>query len=514
MADLEERIRWAARDDKDADPLEFYNEHYAGLSRGRLALRDRALYQRLRKDGSLENIPIYLSGSGRKAEEIDPATLYPQITTSSTRLTFFYFTRTLGHSESSMGEAAEQMVPVDEKPVQLKDLLYDDFVLAGEKLEAIASAIGSAHRQRAEQYLQKTGQIEKWKETSNLRRQRELQQKEQEARALEKAQETFLNTLVAKMFNEARDDWPLQTALRVYWQKKQIRPNDISLEKLDKLFQWYEYAVEHNEPMSLGDFSRETGLAPTCISHLFSHAGISTLKKIHTQKRQLCSAPEKVRIRSALQKTDFTGTDLEYFTRISGDIFWFQSSAISRTKKNNNYTIQHFSYRKASEIYEARPLMKDEEIQEILGLDDRTYAKYLKHQPEISRKIIANLRQIYPDMEQHITQPYVPRQVRELQERETFEQVVVIEIQRAIANGVKGITELSQETGYAPLTIHKYAARAGIPVPLGKQHYGNDPLGYCHEHYPGITQRKLWKTNVSLSLVLKRKHLLSALPRR
>ncbi|MBI2665891.1 hypothetical protein HYX12_04685 [Candidatus Woesearchaeota archaeon] len=45
------------------DPVAYYQEHHAGLTRGELARQDPGLYQRLWKDGLLDNVPIKSSNS-------------------------------------------------------------------------------------------------------------------------------------------------------------------------------------------------------------------------------------------------------------------------------------------------------------------------------------------------------------------------------------------------------------------------------------------------------------------
>lgn len=40
------------------DPLSYFREHYAGVTRVELRLRDPGLYQRLRRDGLLAAIPL------------------------------------------------------------------------------------------------------------------------------------------------------------------------------------------------------------------------------------------------------------------------------------------------------------------------------------------------------------------------------------------------------------------------------------------------------------------------
>ncbi|MBI2651555.1 hypothetical protein HYX01_03725 [Candidatus Woesearchaeota archaeon] len=61
MTSLEDRIKWN-RNASDS-PIDFYRKYHAGLTRGQLWKQDPSLYQRLRKDGLLDNVPAKSSKS-------------------------------------------------------------------------------------------------------------------------------------------------------------------------------------------------------------------------------------------------------------------------------------------------------------------------------------------------------------------------------------------------------------------------------------------------------------------
>ena len=52
-----DKIPLLPRMDFGEDPVAYYQEHYNGVTRGELQKQNRSLYNRLRKDGLLENIP-------------------------------------------------------------------------------------------------------------------------------------------------------------------------------------------------------------------------------------------------------------------------------------------------------------------------------------------------------------------------------------------------------------------------------------------------------------------------
>ena len=60
MVKLEDLVEKESRKRRDfgKDPVAYYEEHYSGLARGQLHKEDRSLYNRLWKDGLLENVPL------------------------------------------------------------------------------------------------------------------------------------------------------------------------------------------------------------------------------------------------------------------------------------------------------------------------------------------------------------------------------------------------------------------------------------------------------------------------
>ena len=57
---LENKIKWAERKDKNQNPLDFFRENYdSEITRGQLRKKDFSLYQRLRKDGLLDEVPTF-----------------------------------------------------------------------------------------------------------------------------------------------------------------------------------------------------------------------------------------------------------------------------------------------------------------------------------------------------------------------------------------------------------------------------------------------------------------------
>ncbi len=57
MADLEARVRWAEREDKNQDSWEFYLEYYKEVTRAHLYILDAPLWYKLKKDGYLQRVP-------------------------------------------------------------------------------------------------------------------------------------------------------------------------------------------------------------------------------------------------------------------------------------------------------------------------------------------------------------------------------------------------------------------------------------------------------------------------
>ena len=56
---LEDRVKWVERADKNQNPLDFFRQYYdSSTTRGKLSKQDHSLYQRLRREGLLDQIPL------------------------------------------------------------------------------------------------------------------------------------------------------------------------------------------------------------------------------------------------------------------------------------------------------------------------------------------------------------------------------------------------------------------------------------------------------------------------
>ncbi|MFH1827679.1 MAG: hypothetical protein ABH824_00290 [Nanoarchaeota archaeon] len=55
---LEDKVKWGHVWREYENPLDFFREHHDGLTRGQLKKEDQSLYQRLRRDGLLEHVPL------------------------------------------------------------------------------------------------------------------------------------------------------------------------------------------------------------------------------------------------------------------------------------------------------------------------------------------------------------------------------------------------------------------------------------------------------------------------
>jgi len=58
MSGLEKKVRWGEVWKEHGKPLEFYHEHYPGLKRGELFAADQSLYKRLLSDSLLDPVPL------------------------------------------------------------------------------------------------------------------------------------------------------------------------------------------------------------------------------------------------------------------------------------------------------------------------------------------------------------------------------------------------------------------------------------------------------------------------
>lgn len=70
MVPLEDKVKWAEREDKNQNPLEFFRKHYnSGTTRGQLAREDFSLYRILRRRDLLDDaIPNFDTEAFKKGK--------------------------------------------------------------------------------------------------------------------------------------------------------------------------------------------------------------------------------------------------------------------------------------------------------------------------------------------------------------------------------------------------------------------------------------------------------------
>ena len=57
MASLEDIVKWNRYIAQTVNPVDFYKEHYDGMTRGQLQKQDPRLYRKLRREGLLDLVP-------------------------------------------------------------------------------------------------------------------------------------------------------------------------------------------------------------------------------------------------------------------------------------------------------------------------------------------------------------------------------------------------------------------------------------------------------------------------
>ncbi|MDO8656054.1 MAG: hypothetical protein Q7K45_02345, partial [Nanoarchaeota archaeon] len=300
-------------------------------------------------------------------------------------------------SEPMLKRIGEQEVEYCGHKVKLKEFMYDSFVRHAFQLHEIATILNMKSHQRAQQYLQHTGQYTEW------RRQYELCQEEQlyieeEQREFKLVIQDIASLLLSKAIVDSNNNWSRQIALLVD-SRKEKKPTNTPLHKLEELFWHYQDAVEHNAPVSLVYLSKITGLKSSPISRQLRFAGLPVLnpalRKGWVKKHVQLSAEEKQRIKNS--KNTFPQRDWPYFVGLP--VHMLQSRKVRLPSGfQTKYEITKFSYRHASEIYHAQDDFTPAEIQYGLEMDDATYHKYLHHQQDISTEIVLKLRQIYPEL--------------------------------------------------------------------------------------------------------------------
>jgi len=77
MVARKKKVKWGDVWREHCEPLKFYYEQYNRLTRGQLKDEDKSLYERLRREGQLDIVPLEKSKSGRVSKfGEDPAAYY------------------------------------------------------------------------------------------------------------------------------------------------------------------------------------------------------------------------------------------------------------------------------------------------------------------------------------------------------------------------------------------------------------------------------------------------------
>ncbi|MBT5022931.1 hypothetical protein HOK51_07100 [Candidatus Woesearchaeota archaeon] len=387
------------------------------------------------------------------------------------------FVHNSGISLKQLGKIVEDEIEIDGEKIKIKEFLYDDFVLEGKTLIEIQKHIGYGSRERARQYVNTTGQYDKWVESKEKKKKikKDLNNKKEQNELNTK--KALIEILTEKAMKDCNNKWAKETALRVYLKKNKII-NQVPLEKLIKLYEAYEFAKKHNISSSLKLLRKYCDInSESQVSHHLSLAGLKLLSN-YKQNKEITriSSKQKERILTILE-TVFSSKDISYFINLPQYVIE-QQLVLEKKSKNiniirkknrkirNKHRIQYFSYKKASEIYKAIDnKIKHEDIKEILEIDNTSYKKYLKQRANISQIIIQGLKNIYPELTNKINKPYLTYEIKEIQKSETRKYVMIKKINDVIDQGADSVSKIKQMIGHTNETIKKYAELGNIDLP-------------------------------------------------
>ena len=362
------------------------------------------------------------------------------------RTTFYQIWQETDLTVPGLGKIGQEEAEFDGENIPLIELLYDDFVLQGLSLgEMIPDYFKT--RQRADQYLIKTGQKEKWKEK---RKEKESKKAETEGKKVS-SQQQFLTLLQERTLTLAKDDWPLTQALNAHFSKKR-KAQCLPLSKLVELFQLYS-----QEPYHPRAFGQKLGLHASSVTRQIRLAGLNA--NIPFRKPRICISDKEKKRLAHLHKSILSYSDLAYFTNLPYHVIT-QNQLKSQTKPKPICWFRGFTYRKASEIDEAQSVLSPAEIQEALDLKPTIYQNYLEYESITRKTIISELHKIYPEIASEIDQPWVTKPIKTLQESETQQTTTIHNIQEAISAGATNI--------HSHLTIKKHAKIGNFQIPFRK----------------------------------------------
>ena len=376
-------------------------------------------------------------------------------------LCFVVLKKDTGFSERLLGRIGESDADFCGEKMKLKEFMYDYFVLSPLSLREIAEILKMNSHSRVQQYLEATGQYERWKEG----RKKQEQDKQQAAKKEQTVKQSLVNLLFQKVLQDTQENWPRHTAILVDAQKNH-GDACVPIHKLEELFGHYQSAIDDKRSISLTYLREITGLDQNTIARqLYRARGKPMnpqLKKGWLKKRVRLSDAEKKRIKNS--KNTFPQKDLSFFLCLPLYLQEIRKTHYPPGSKTR-YDIKNFSYRLASEIYQAQGEMSSNDIKYALDLDDDIYKKYVVQQRVISKEIVTKLRKIYPELRTEIRFPYLTAEIRKLQQEQTMDATVVRAIESAREAGAKGLEQLMEITGFDHSTLCRYAQKRGIKLP-------------------------------------------------
>jgi transcriptional regulator with XRE-family HTH domain len=215
--------------------------------------------------------------------------------------------------------------------------------------------------------------------------------------------------LPIKMELNPADQWAMEQARRYRQGKNRHFFSSVTLFAVYKRFH---VACASGQKLSLEELGADLSISTASVGNILKAVGLKPM--YGSRKRQIIPIEKKKRYPN-LAIIPMTRTDLAYFFRIPAYLLdqFFKREPILRdlhqkviTRQRQQWRPMRFSFRLASQIYEARDLgFKPREVKSLLEVPDYLYRYVVSHRRRIAAEIMQALRIMYPELD--IRKPYI-----------------------------------------------------------------------------------------------------------
>lgn len=299
------------------------------------------------------------------------------------------------------------------RSLKMDRTLANELIAQGLALREIAEESGGVTGERVRQYINSSGQHEKWKEAKLA------------PKVKEKERKATIGQILGGVLQRAYENasWEEQRAFDYIATRKKLHPHNYDMKTLIKVFRNYKTALDKGKKVSLKKLSEKSGLLEPGVGTILRRVGLEpmVLGRMNTVR---LSQEKKDAMKRAFP-IEMSNVDIAYFlgVPIYTPYLYFHryfKNGGERPKVKQEIEIlrgglgsgkgrkYHLTYRLASQIYESLDAgFNVEETAYLLDTVPEAVVFANSQRAEIGGKIKRALKTLYPDKK--FRKPYVQR---------------------------------------------------------------------------------------------------------